>query len=197
MVFNDLGWAIIPSGFCASFIFECPNFRHLLTVSLKYGQFILRILDYYITYIIIIGIVTMAYIDKSMILLVHVSLVLVLVVIFIGQVLYCTPFSTKNCELIVIGNSFAALICVCCLFKIYFYLQLEITVKSEIWTLEIQICLKSTVLWVQISDSPMCLKTKIWVSNISQKCLKTELFGNQTAIDSILVKISDNHCIII
>ena len=88
----------------------------------------------------------MAYIDKSMILLVHVSLVLVLVVIFIGQVLYCTPFSTKNCELIVIGNSFAALICVCCLFKIYLSLQLEITVK--VWNLnswnpnlsEIQFC---------------------------------------------------------
>ena len=72
----------------------------------------------------------MAYIDKSMILLVHVSLVLVLVVIFIGQVLYCTPFSTEYCKLILIGNSFAALICVCCLFKIYLSLQLEITVKS-------------------------------------------------------------------
>ena len=47
---------------------------------------------------------------------------------------------------------------------------------SKIWTPELWTCLKSKLLWVWISDTSMCLKTKLWVwiSDISQNCLKSK-----------------------
>ena len=68
----------------------------------------------------------------------------------------------------------------------------RVTVASEIRTAEFGTHLKSKLLGVQISDTPMCLKTGLWVwiSYVSQNCLKSETENSD--FRHILKKVSVN-----